>query len=373
MTSPVKVKVHVAGGEGIYITIEEDTTAAEVLAEVLPQIPESLHSSNYAVFLRLSRSTEYLCERMLSAFECPLKIVTAHPSEIQFIHIVEKQEQGFKRKLSAVERAFESPLGLIVHQGNLKKRYKDSFQPRYALLDRNHFHYALDKEDLKVFCKSFALETITARETDTYGKYCFEIHTPHKTFVFKATNKSELTTWLSSINRQSRIVVENIVFETLNERIQLAEKSNSESDEALVRSCFDFTELMQNSICRENFYATVPDKKLVKLLKLIEKYAETKPSNILDYCQEVLTLMYQLYKQGSKIIPKPLLGQKLSKFFELKASGELPSQELFQDIYASAIQELRSHTFEEIKQSRLYEHSAHRLPADSLVAKHAQQ
>jgi hypothetical protein len=169
----VKVKVHISGGEGFYITLQEDTTAAEVLADVLPQVPEAvspkqLHSSNYAVFLRIARSTEHLCERMLSAFECPLKLVvgpsqTADPSEIQFLHIVEKQEQGNRRKLSAVEKAFESPTGMIVHQGSLKKFYKDSFQPRFALLDRSHFHYALDKEDIKLYCKSFALETLTAR------------------------------------------------------------------------------------------------------------------------------------------------------------------------------------------------------------------
>lgn len=79
----MKVKVHVAGCDGFYINIDEDTTAAEVLAEVLPLVPQAvrskqLHSCNYAVFLRMSRSTEHLCERMLSAFECPLKIVVMY-------------------------------------------------------------------------------------------------------------------------------------------------------------------------------------------------------------------------------------------------------------------------------------------------------
>jgi hypothetical protein len=133
MDAGVKVKVHISGGEGLYITLQEDT-AAEVLADVLPQVPgavgaKQLHSSNYAVFLRISRSTEHLCERMLSAFECPLKLVvvpsqTADPSEIQFLHIVEKQEQGSQHKLSAVEKAFEAPTGMIVHQGASRSSIK---------------------------------------------------------------------------------------------------------------------------------------------------------------------------------------------------------------------------------------------------------
>lgn len=181
-----------------------------------------------------------------------------------------------------------------------------------------------------------------------------------------------MTTWLSAIHRQSRIVVENIVFETLNERIQLAEIVNSEADEALTQSCFNFSELMETPGCRELFYSIVPDKKLVALLKLIERYSLTsKPSNAFEQCQEVLTLMHQLFKQGNSIVSKCLLGEKLHQFFELKDNGQQPSRDLFADIYSSAIDELRLNTFETVKLSRDYEVSAHRLPADSLVEKYA--
>jgi hypothetical protein len=116
----------------------------------------------------------------------------------------------------------------------------------------------------------------------------------------------------------------------------------------------------------------VPDKKLVALLKLIEKYVVTStPAVAMELCQEVLTLMHQLFKQGSGIVSKPLLAQKLTQFFEIRDRGWTPSSELFADIYSFAIEELRQFTFESVKSSRAYEQAAHRLPADSLVAKYA--
>jgi hypothetical protein len=181
-----------------------------------------------------------------------------------------------------------------------------------------------------------------------------------------------VTAWLAAIKRQSRIVVENIVFKTLNERIQLTEQVNAAADEALISHCWTFADLMQNPVCRELFYSTVPDKKLVALLKLIEQYAATsKPAAALELCQEVLTLMHQLFKQGSRIVSKPLLAQKLTQFFEIRDRGCTPDRELFADVYSFAIDELRLHTFESVKASRTYEQAAHRLPADSLVAKYA--
>jgi hypothetical protein len=63
-----------------------------------------------------------------------------------------------------------------------------------------------------------------------------------------------VTGWLDAIKRQSRIVVENIVFKTLNERIQLTEQVNAAADEALISNCWAFPDLMQSPVCRELFY-----------------------------------------------------------------------------------------------------------------------
>lgn len=114
------------------------------------------------------------------------------------------------------------------------------------MLDRKCIYYGNNKKTIYQAFTRINLESVyikEARERE-HGKNCFELVTPHKTYILRGNNSEDKRKWMQVISKQCSIVAENKIFEDLNERIRKYERIRASEDEQLVMACNSFDGLV---------------------------------------------------------------------------------------------------------------------------------
>ena len=202
------------------------------------------------------------------------------------------------KKIQDLENQDEENFGMmeeikpefIIREGGLKKKSSKKWQERYFVLDSRCIYYGKNKKSLTRAFSRIDLESVSVRscEDSLYGKYCFELVTPHKVYVLKGNNSENKQKWMQSISKQCAIIAENKAFENLNEKIRRAELQRANRDEKVLISMKKFENLIEVREGVKLLVNYVKDNKVKDLVFSIVEYtanAEQHPSEGLIHAE----------------------------------------------------------------------------------------
>lgn len=247
--------------------VTEETTAADLLGKALRYFDSGED-------LRLFMLTVDRTERLLQDFERPLAI--SRSSNVAFRLIIERP---MKKAVHVDENlAVRSVLqgARVLREGPMKKLGKGVFSDRYFLLDEKHLYFAKTAKLVHQEFTLIRLDTASTRPSEEYGKYSFELQTPHRTYVLKCNNSEDKQKWLTAVQRQCFIVRENQVFEALAKKIVQEERRRGEVELAQLISCLDFKGIVNFRLGRELIYGFLPQSPKIRLLYDIEAFKGEK-------------------------------------------------------------------------------------------------
>jgi hypothetical protein len=252
--------------------VTEETTAAELLSRA----NRNLEDSDLRLFLVTLEDNH---DRMLQDFERPL-LILQRTSRAPFRILLKKpvRKQTHVDENLAVKSVLQG--ARVLREGPMKKLGKGTFADRYFLLDEKHFYYARTAKLVHQEFTLIRLDTAVTRPSEEFGKYSFELQTPHRTYVLKCNNSEDRQKWFTAVQRQCFIVKENQLFDNLAKKIIQEERRRSEVELAQLISCLEFKGLVNFRLGRELIYKFLPASPKIDILFDIENFKGQKNEEI---------------------------------------------------------------------------------------------
>jgi hypothetical protein len=251
--------------------VTEETTAAELLSRA----SRNLEDSDHRLFLVTGEDNQ---DRMLQDFERPLLLLRASRVPIRILLKKPVRQQTHVDENLAVKSVLQG--ARVLREGPVKKLGKGAFADRYFLLDEKHLYYARTAKLIQQEFTLIRLDTAATRPSEEFGKYSFELQTPHRTYVLKCNNSEDKQKWLTAVQRQCFIVRENQLFDSLAKKIIQEERRRSEVELAQLISCLEFKGLVNFRLGRELIYKFLPASPKIDILFDIENFKGQKNEEI---------------------------------------------------------------------------------------------